>query len=390
MKTSELYRIIFSFFLLAIIFWNVGSTIFQQRNTYLSHDYWQRFTFLKIEYNNSQYVNKHPKGWIPDEAVNAYAGGAYMQGVLPQLIAPDTPPLGRYLIGLSGKLFGNENIIILISFTVTMVLMYVLGVQVFSNKVVALVPIVLLTREPIFLNQLIYTPLLDIIQLAFLLGFFTFFNRAQISQSKLFWYIASSICLGCFIATKFFITGLTILAAGILVLILRRYVKNAILFIVSSSVSVVILLLTYVTSFFHGYSFKAFLGIQKWIFLYHKSQLILPFSIWPLLLFNKWYVWYGKIPILSDPQWRFTWPLITLISCITTIMYLLRKIQNNASLEILLAWVVCYVGFFSFGQISSRYFVILLPIFYIISVYGVWQLVLLCVRRKPKKEIINK
>ena len=371
---SKRFRLALQIFLVLIITFNVGNVLWSLKDRYFSTDYWQRFPALMKTYLNSQYVNKHPKGWIPDETVNAYAGGKYIKGENPVLIAADTPPLGRYLIGLSALAFGNENIVILFSAVLSLILMYVLGRQIFASGVLSLIPPLLFSFEPIFKNQLIYTPLLDIIQLVFLLASFILFNRSLSSKTSYMYLLSANIMLGCFIATKFFITGLTIIGAFYLVLLVKKDKNRLWELTLTLPVSIIILLVSYVRVFAFGYSIHSFLGIQKWVFLYHKSQLILPFSIWPLILFNRWYVWYGNNPVIRDAQWIISWPLVTLLSISTFVLGIVRKIKLNENIRVLIAWIVLYFGFFSFGQITSRYFVILIPVLYIISLYGLIEI----------------
>ena len=102
--------------------------------------------------------------------------------------------------------------------------------------------------------------------------------------------------------------------------------------------------------------------------------MILPLSIWPLILFNKWYVWYGNKPVISDAQWVITWPFITVLSILTTIFGALKKIKLNENAWVLICWVILYFAFFSFGQITSRYFVILIPVLYVIAFLGVVEI----------------
>ncbi len=364
---------LFILVLISFIFWNLGHVIFLHRSAYLSTDYWQGFSQLRQTYLDSQYVNKHPKGWVPDEVVNSYAGGAYIRGVAPYLIAPDTPPLGRYLIGISAVVFHNANIVILLSMLISLYILYVIGEQIYQSKIIALCVVAMVTSEPIILNQLIFSPLLDIIQLVFLLSCFYYFNLA-LTKHTLFYFFISNIFLGCFMATKFFATGATIIISMMIILFIHRYGKKILLYIGTLPISFIVLLATYVRAFVYGYSLKQIIGIQKWVFLYHKSQLILPFSIWPLLLFNRWYVWFGSKPIITDPQWRITWPMITIMTGITILLYVLRKIPRKIEIEIYMAWVVSYIFFFSFGQISSRYLVIYIPILYLIATYGLWHM----------------
>jgi hypothetical protein len=373
-NNSKLLSKLFFIFLLVIVFLNVGLTIYSLRTKYFSSDFWQRLPVLEKAYLDSQYVNKHPLGWIPDETVNSYAGAEYIKGTNPILIASDTPPLGRYLIGLSALIFNNENAIVLVCAILSLVLIYVLSYQVFGSKLLSIFPPLLFSFEPIFKNQLIYTPLLDIIQLVFLLSSFIFFNKALKSRYSILYFLLTNLFVGLFISTKFFITGVIVEAAFYFVLLFRKDKKRFLELTLTIPVAVITLLFSYIRVFSFGYTVSKFLGIQKWVFLYHRSQLILPFSIWPLILLNKWYVWYGNKPVISDSQWLITWPVVTLLTLTTAILGIIRKIKINENILVIIFWVILYFAFFSFGQISSRYFVILIPFLYIISLYGLTSL----------------
>lgn len=356
--------------LLIIIFVNIGSVVASQKNKYFTSNYWQNFPSLEKLFLSSQYVNKHPVGWIPDQTAFSYAGGKLIKGTSPILVVPDAPPLGKYLIGISAVIFNNDSTVILISAILSLFLLYLLSLQVFSSKMLALLPPFLLSFEPIFKNQLIYTPLLDLFQLVFILGTFYFFNKALIGKKTLFFFTLASLFLGFFISTKFFISGLTIVAAWYIVLFFKRDKQRIIKLSLTIPLAVITLLASYVRVFAFGYSLHKFLGIQKWVFLYHSSQLILPFSVWPLLLFNQWHVWFGDKPVITDGQWSITWPILTIVSLVTVVLYILKKIPKNHNLEVLMAWFLVYMCFLSFGEIFSRYFVILIPILYIIFIYG--------------------
>lgn len=374
-------QVIFRILLLLVIVFQISLTLVTHSTIYTSQDYWDRFPDLKHQYLDSQYVNKNPT-WVPDEIVNAYAGGALVRGVNPIYIIPDTPPLGKYLIGLSAVIFQNENIITFIAAVLSLIFLYKIGFQLFRSATWALILPALLSSEKIFQNQFIYTPLYDMLQLVFLLSAFFFFNKGLNTKRYLLYFLLANGALGLFISTKFFATGLTILAAGGTVLLLHRMIRPLIVYVLSSAIAPAILLLSYAQAFLLRPDLREFIGIQKWVFLYHKSQLILPFSIWPLMMFNKWYVWFGDKPIISDSQWQITWPIITICSFVIIILYILQRIRQNLQVEILMAWVFCYFLFFSFGQITSRYFVILIPILYLITIYGIYELV-------EKKHLIN-
>lgn len=370
--SPALLKKILSGLLIIGIFYNIGSVLWQQRDKYLSHTYWKNFRSLEQKYLDSQYINKHPKAWLRDEVVFSYAGGKLIKGTNPVLIIPDAPPLGKYMIGVSVLIFNNENIIIAIFGITSLILLYLLSRQIIKDKFLAIIPVFLYSSEPMFKNQFIYTPLMDLFQLVFIILFFLFINKGVVAKKKIIiFFMLANVFLGCFISTKFFVSGATVVASTLLWTIIHRDLKRAILYLVTLPISIAILLLSYARVLSFGYSFRELLGIQKWVFLYHKSNLILPFSVWPLLFINRWYVWFGDKPYISDGQWSITWPIITTLSFIVTGLYIFKKIKINKEIEIPMIWSVCYLVFFSFGQIFSRYFIILLPIFYIISIYGI-------------------
>lgn len=374
MKYTYLLKVLTTCVFLGIIIFSFGQVIYQNRGEYISKNYWQRYPHLKQNYLDSQYTNKHPKGWIPDEDALSYAGGALITGINPTYVIADTPPLGKYLIGLSADIFDNENIITLICALVSLYLLFLIGKQVLGSSLLALIPVVLVSNEPILKNQLIYTPLLDIIQLVFLLASFYFFNKGLSKKIYLFFTLAS-IFLGCFISTKFFATGITVILTWIVVILFSRRFQLVKPLLITLPLSVFVLIASYFKLFLLHYSLKDILGVQKWIFLYHKSQLILPFSIWPLLLFNKWYVWFGNSPVISDSQWFFTWPILTIGTILTLVCYVFGFIERSILGSVLIFWSVLYLLFFSVGEISSRYLVILIPVMYIVVVYGVVSLI---------------
>lgn len=370
----KLLKKIVPLIILFTIVLNIGSVVFQNQKKYFSFDYWERFQELEKSYYDSQYATKNPtQGWISDAKAYTYAGGALITGTNPIHIIPDAPPLGKYLIGLSALLFNNENIFTLVFASSSLFLLYLLSNQIFKNKTLALLPPLLWSFEPLFKDQLANGPLFDIFQLSFLLLTLYFFTKGYVySKDKpaVKYFILSCLFLGLFISTKYFISGLIMVASGAAVLFLKKQYSKLIYFLSFLTLSIFILLLTYVRVFSFGYGLREYLGIQKWIFLYHQSQFILPFSIWPLVMLNKWYVWFGDSRIISDENWTILWPIITVISFLTIGFYFFKRIKQQREIEILLAWTFFFFLFFSFGQIFSRYLVAVIPVMYVITVFA--------------------
>lgn len=346
---------------------NVGGTLFYAKGIYTSFNYWERFPVLKKMYYDSVYANKKGK-FIRDEYVYAFAAGSLLNGVSPILVNPEQPPLGKYLIALSIFLFNNENFFTLIAGIGSLVLLYLLSKQVFASSLLALLPVVFLSFESLYLNQLLITPLLDILQLFFLLSFFLLFNKAENTSKYKIYFLLANCMLGGFISVKFFGLGITLIAAALFVLFLRSNLQKLGWYLITLLIAPVILLSMYLPVLWKGYPLQEFLGIQKWIFLYNQGHLTKFFTFFPLFLFNKWYSWWDT-SIMSDDQWQITWPL-SFISFLFVLFFYVKYAQyRNKALDIVVAWTIFYILILQMGYMSARYFVILLPSLLLIMVY---------------------
>lgn len=382
--TSKLnLRIFLAAALITGIVLNLLLTIMPIKERYTNHGYWTRFSTLKKTFNDSIYVNKKGQ-FIPDFIIYSYAGGAFIQGTSPILIIPETPPLGKYLVGLSILIFKNEHVIILFSGILSLFMLYMIGKQFFS-KLIALLPPFFLSFEPLFKNQFVFTPLLDIIHLMFLLLAFYFFIKAVNAQKHtLLNFFLANLFLGGFISTKFFGVGAAIIAAWYVSVILSKNKRHFMYLTLTFPISVLFLLSTYIRVLFTNYPLSQFLGIQKWIFLYNKGHMQHPFSVWTLLLFNKWQTWWGSNAILSDTQWNILWPITVVVTFLTIILYIFKKIPHKRGVEAIMAWIIFYLALLSLSDSTVRYFVILLPMLYLISVFGLENLILKYLKNSTK------
>lgn len=379
--SSKYFFNLVALILLGIIVFNVGSTFWKLKDTYLSSNYWQHYKALEKAYYDSVYKNK--KGiFLPDETLYSYISGALVKGKSPIFLNPEVPPLGTYIIGFSILVFNNQHLIILAFAILSLFLIYLLGKQIYSSKITSLIPVALFSLEPIFKNQLTYTPLLDIIQLTFLLTIFYLFNKFIKDSESIFKNaLLVNIFLGFFISTKFFGTGVAVVLAILTTLILHREFKKIKYYLLTLPISIFILYFSYLKVLIDGYPINRFLGIQRWIFEYNQGHVTQPFSIWPLILANKWYVWFGNRPVISDPQWLVTWPIITVSSIVTIFINLIRRISKR-EVEIIFFWIIFYFLLMSFVQATTRYFVILIPFLYLVFVFGIEQYIIKTINKK--------
>lgn len=374
-KKSILYRFLFVIILL-VIFIKPVLLLYNQRNTFFSRGYTSQFEALKKAYHSSQYIKKVNPSIIPDEALEAFIGGFLQKGGNPIMVTHDHPPLGRYLIAISITLFDNANTIIIPLLFFSGIGIFLIAQLVLKNTIYSLIPLAIFINEPLFLNKLIFSPLLEPIQLPFIIFSLFFFIKGILEKKYLKYFILTSTMLGFVISIRFFIVGAFLLLTMIVYLFQQNHFdKKTKLFFLTLPIALIILIISYIKTLQDGYSFRQVLGVQKYILFYHKSGFILPFSFWDLLLFNRWHTWWGNNSISSDFQWILAWPVFTFLTILSLLFGIFKKIRFNEAEEIILLWTIFYCLMLATGYSSTRYFLPLLPFLYILGVSFILKII---------------
>ncbi len=327
----------------------------------------EMYSYLENTFNNSQYRLKNPSSIMPDETLFRYASAAYIKGVDPIYINSEHTPLGKYILGTSVYFFHSDGVVILFFGLGSIILLWLLSLQVLSNKELAILPPVFLVLERVFTDQFLVIPLLDIIQLPFILLALYVFNIEN-KKKNFFW---TALVIGIVMSVKTPIAGVLLVGTFGLYFVILRLWKVLIRFVLFLPISIVPLILSYTKTFLDGYSMLQFIGFMKWIILYQKGKLEYPFSAWRLVYLNQWQTWWGDRSYLHAVDWQISWPIFTSVALIVCIFVAARKMKAKSPLIVLLLWFVVYGAFLSIGVISSRFFLPFLPVAYIISVYGV-------------------
>jgi len=344
------------------------SALCNQKNVFFSKGYSAQYDFLKEVYSNSQYVKKKNPGIIPDQALEAYAAGAFLKSINPILIIHDQPPLGRYILSLSILLFDNVNTIMVLLFFLSGFGVFLIARLILKNTLSSFVPFAIFINEPLFINKFYNSPLLEPIQLPFIIFLLYFFMQGIIKKNYAKWFILTSTMLGFVISIRFFILGvLLVLAMFLYFLLKKQFDKKLAAFLLSLPIAVFILLISYTRTIQLGSSILHIFGIQKYIYYYHKAQLSLPFSFWDLFLFNRWHTWWGTREIISDFQWIIIWPISMIFALIYFLIGIFKIVSISEPEKILIIWIIIYSLFLSLGETSTRYFPPLLPFIYIIA-----------------------
>lgn len=355
--------------LLIIFFIRPLFVLYEHKDNFFSKGYESRYEDLKAMYYSSQYMKKQKPAIIPDETLESFAAGAFLKGMNPILIVHDQPPLGRYITAFSIYLFDNPNTIILGLLLLSLIGIYLVAYEVFKNATLSVIPMGLFANESLFLNKFHYIPLLEPIQLPFIIFALFFFIKGVKSKKNLRWFLLTSFMLGFVISIRFFVLG------GVLVVVMLFYLfifqrdrKTLFKFLLSLPLALFVLIASYTRTIQLGYSVFSVFGIQKYILTYHKSKFVLPFTFWDLLLFNRWHTWWGNYAISFDPEWTILWPLFTILSFLSVVLSFIKKIKLSSAEIIVLLWIIAYSLMLSAGYTSTRYFLPLTPFLYIMGI----------------------
>lgn len=306
---------------------------------------------------------------MPDETFEAFVGGAFLRGVNPIHIVHEHPPMGRYIIAFSILLFDNPRTIILPLLAFSLIACFLIGRIVMKNSLLALVPVAIFSNDPLFISKFLYSPLLEPIQLPFLLLSLYFFIRGIKDEKSFRWFALASLMVGFVISIRFFILGMTLFCAMFVYFIIKkRFNKQFIYFVISMPMSLIVLFASYTKTILDGYSLWQIMGVQKYIFYYHQTKLENSFSFWDLILFNRWHTWWGDRSIVRDSTWFIAWPISIFSTFIFLIVSFMKIMRMNEGEKFLSIWVLVYCGLLSIGNSTTRYFLPLVPILYILMV----------------------
>ncbi len=341
-----------------------------------------RYQELKNIYGESQYVLSKPKHVIPDEFVYSYTASEYLRGINPVLLTAEQPPFGMYLIGVSQNIFNNDRIVSYIFNIGCLIALFVLGLIVLRDSLVSLLVVYLFSLEKLFMVQAVYAPLLDNMQLFFILISFIFFTQ---SRKNSFYLVLSMITLGLVMSTKFYLTGILIVISWLLSTVFTEKGKviRAMLKIVASSIfAILTMTFVYFPMFTHGDNLRRFFGVQKWMYSFHLNKFnFQPDKFFGLVLFNKWHN-PGSSGANFSVDWQVTWPLIFTNSLV--ILLLRRKsLSKDWNMIPIAFWVVVYSLSVVNSNVVPRYLIPILPFWYIMLGFSIKRLINRLLIRAP-------
>ncbi len=315
-------------------------------------------TYWRNRYLMSQWVVSNSKNTIGDDGLYTYAAYAYITGRDPTTLNAEIPPLGKYAIGIFILLFHNQNLFALFSGLFALFSFFLLNLAVFKDKLLAFIPVVLFSFEPLFYTQL-RAPFLDTFYLSFFFLTFYFFLRKN--------YQLAGVFLGAMMSVKASSsTFVLVFAVMTLYLIGKRHFgewKKSLLVI---PFSLAIFLLTYFRYFMLGHGLRQFLGVQKWIVLFYANGAKPdPLNVPQMLLIGRWSTWWGQASHI--PEWRISWAIL-FFGFFAYLIYMVAK-RKMDEIGLLAIWIVCYLLLFVFVPVWPRYLLLVLPFMYNLTIW---------------------
>lgn len=362
-KILKNLKLCFQVVLFVGIIFNLSFYIWCHKESYLT-----KFDegLMKEEYENSQWS----KGWyattqMSDAEHHAWAGWNLIHGKDPSLVNKEKPLLGKYFIGLSLLLFRNENVVSIFWGVAVLVVCCLLGWLVLKDKFWSLILVFLVSREPLFKENLA-TSLLDLPFIFFiLLSVWSFLKGLS---DKKFFYL-SAVFLGLAAGTKVFLVCFYLgVLLGIFLFLIGR--KQIILKFWITIMGVYVL--TYI-QYFAFHDFLDFIYLHYWVFWFSRN--IVPnypfFQIWRLLLTGDWLTWKPHPPdiwfdleIKHIDQYNLFWTLSGLLFCFEGFLSIKKRLFSETVIFLL---VIGYLLFWSFAPPYPRYLLPVLPLIYLLA-----------------------
>lgn len=317
------------------------------------------------------------KKGISDAQLYAYAGYEYYHGKDPTLLNPEHPPLGKYLIGTSIALTGNEHVVLLAAGIAVLALLFWLVWLASSSLAAASLAVFLTATHTLFIDQLIHGPQLDIFQLLFLLPLFIslYFWAKKNALPAL---AAAGVFFGLLLAVKTFFTSFLIFGAWLLAFFLfqkKSLRSSAWGFATVCTTGLAVFTLTYLRFFQLGGTPRSFLGVQKYIVMFYRQSGInpVPFlgNYLRLIFTGSWKFWSPGNPVTPYDQWTILWTFTFLAGLFVTYRFIRRTpLKSKPLLSGLLIFSLVYNASLFFIPIFPRYLLLLfVPYHAMIAVY---------------------
>ena len=309
---------------------------------------------LKAESQKLKIIKSIQSKGVSDSFLYSYVGYKYAHGANPSLLNPEHPPLAKYLIGYSIRFFGNEHMMGIGVAFLSLLLIGIISYQLSRSIMTASISLFAASLFPLFTDQIIHGPQLELYQLFFFL-LVLHFLLMWIKKKKMIFCTCAGVFFGMLLSTKTVVPFFLLFGAWLTFSFWKQW-KTLIIII---GIGTLIFIATYYQFFLLGGALRSFLGLQKYIVTYYGNAHI------PLLEFagnylrliytGSWKFWDSSRTISHYSEWNLLWPLI-----FSWGMWQLRSRWNkNNGYRMLIIFIILYNLFVFITPIFPRYLLLL-------------------------------
>lgn len=339
---------------------------------------WQTFSisypFSEYErrYSQSQYVLGENRTYIMgDGEIYTYAGIRYVEGEDVTKIQFDSPPLIKYLYGLSYLLTGKPNWVLLPLIFIAINAFWYLTKRLFRDTVWRFLALLFFLGHSVIYKAIPQT-MLDFPMTALLLlatvCYLRFLNQPSSRRALIFGFSSGLVVL-----TKYPFP------------ILVGYIGFLFMYLIFKKISLKFLLLAvltlfttyilaYLSFFLHGHSWLDFIRFEWWRWHWFAGKVDAPKGmIWQTLFlgrYPKWWDFSGEY--ITVTHWNLFWPVSFILFCFS--FFFLNKKQYFILPYFI--WIICSLIGYSLGVAEDRFLVPLIPGFALgtaITLKFIWE-----------------
>jgi hypothetical protein len=267
---------------------------------------------LKIKNQKSKIIKEIQDKGVSDSFLYSYVGYKYSTGVNPSLLNPEHPPLAKYLIGYSIQLFGNEHMIGIGLAFISLLLVAVISFQIHGSILFAGLSLFIFSLFPLFVDQIIHGPQLELYQLFFFLLVVHMLLMGR-EKNKFVYYIFVGVFFGMLLSTKTLLPFLVLFSGWLVISLWKKWKELFVILIIGA----ITFCLTYWTYFVQGGTLRSFLGMQKYIVTYYGNSSIPIFEFagnyLRLIFTGSWKFWDASRTVSAYSEWSLLWPIIFII-----------------------------------------------------------------------------
>jgi len=347
--------------LVGLIGWRGMEVVSRAQEDELGYEGLERM-WLHSQYNLNR--GYEFEGNMVDRDLYTFAAMNYWQGGDPAVVNFETPPLGKYLIGVGYVLSGNMMLMQWVVLLGIGWVVWILGSMLEISQLGKLVVVGLVIYDPLCFEYAQYVHMEWVVLWFSLVGLM----MLCVSGCRRREVVVFGMTAGVVAATKVFVLGTVFLGYGLMVMVIggKRWKK----LVLAAGATAGVYLGSYVVVL-ANYGLEGWLRLTVKVIRFYRSYL--PeypwFEIWRILLVGKWRTWFADPLIQPVKSFWWGWPVSVVLALWGGVKaWQLKQERWVKVYGILGGWAVVYLLFSSTHLVFVNYLITVLPILFLLAI----------------------